>query len=79
MIMPLHAACYAATYEQAVLNSICAGGCTASRATIAGALCAAAGGRDVIPPGWFSLAPKGVEVETLAVKLAKHRQVSPSL
>ncbi|CAE8652234.1 unnamed protein product, partial [Polarella glacialis] len=69
--MPLHAACYQASYEVAVMNSIRAGGCTASRATLAGALFAAAGGRDVIPRKWIKLAPCGAEVEKLAALLAR--------
>lgn len=77
--MPLHAACHQASYEEAALSSICAGGCTASRATIAGALCAAAGGRDVIPAEWVALAPRGAEVESLAAKLVAHRPGAPSL
>mmetsp|Transcript_67392 Transcript_67392/g.135334 ORF Transcript_67392/g.135334 Transcript_67392/m.135334 type:complete len:80 (+) Transcript_67392:591-830(+) len=79
MVLPLHAACHQASYEEAVLNSIKAGGCNASRATIAGALCAAAGGRSVIPAEWIALAPRGVEVEKLAEQLVAHRPASPSL
>ncbi|CAE8665108.1 unnamed protein product, partial [Polarella glacialis] len=73
LLMPLHAACYQASYEEAVENSIRAGGCTASRATLAGALFAAAGGRDVIPRKWITLAPCGAEVEKLAALLVAHR------
>lgn len=73
-MMPLHAACNQASYEEAVLNSIRAGGCTVSRATLAGALCAAAGGRDVIPAAWIALAPCGEEVDKLALQLAALRQ-----
>mmetsp|Transcript_101440 Transcript_101440/g.322334 ORF Transcript_101440/g.322334 Transcript_101440/m.322334 type:complete len:80 (-) Transcript_101440:214-453(-) len=79
MVMPLHAACHQASYEEAVLNSIRAGGCTASRASIAGALFAAVGGRSVIPVEWLALAPRCGEIEDLAAKLVAHRPVAASM
>lgn len=72
MIMPLHAACHQASYEEAVLSSIRAGGCTSSRASLAGALCAAAGGIESIPAEWISLTARGVEVQRRAEQIAAH-------
>lgn len=69
--MPLLAACNAGSYEEAVENSIRAGGCSVSRATLAGALAAAAGG--TVPAAWRSLAPCAARVEELAAELAKLR------
>lgn len=73
MIMPLHAACTQASYQEAVLSSIRAGGCSASRASIAGALYAAAGGRSVIPEQWIALTPRAAEIEKLTDKLLSCR------
>mmetsp|Transcript_41771 Transcript_41771/g.116477 ORF Transcript_41771/g.116477 Transcript_41771/m.116477 type:complete len:81 (+) Transcript_41771:893-1135(+) len=80
MVMPLHAACHQLSYEEAVLNCIRAGGCNASRASIAGALIAAAAGHEAIPAEWLALAPRAAEVQRLAVELVAHRPpAAPSL
>lgn len=70
--MGLHTSCHQASYEDAVLSAIRAGGDTPSRAGLAGALIAAASGIECIPADWRSLTANNAEVQRLAEQVAIH-------
>jgi len=72
MILPLHVACHHSSYEEAVLSSIRAGGCTCSRSALTGALFAAAAGIESIPAEWLSLTNRAEVIQRRAEQVADH-------
>ena len=73
LILPLHCASEA-SYVEAVEASIKVGGCTASRASIAGACFGSIGTDEEIPAAWVADCGEGSRVKDLAEKLVAMRK-----
>mmetsp|Transcript_71180 Transcript_71180/g.169945 ORF Transcript_71180/g.169945 Transcript_71180/m.169945 type:complete len:87 (+) Transcript_71180:950-1210(+) len=73
MVLPLHCA-LEPDYKQAVEVSIQTGGCTASRATLAGACYGSIGTESAIPEEWISSTSQGAQLKDLAAKLVGFRE-----
>lgn len=74
MLLPLHCAQASVDFQQAVEKSITTGGCTASRATLAGACYGALTLEDGVPADWVASTKQAAEVSQLAEEVAKHRE-----
>lgn len=72
MLLPLHCADEQG-FTDAVEASILVGGCTSSRASIAGACWGALGGDTAVPEDWLVLAAQGAQAQELAAKLVALR------
>ena len=79
LILPLHCARAESDYKEAVETSILTGGCTSSRASLAGACFGALGTDEAVPPEW-SLSLADVErVQQLCSRLAELREGAQAL
>mmetsp|Transcript_60877 Transcript_60877/g.113852 ORF Transcript_60877/g.113852 Transcript_60877/m.113852 type:complete len:94 (+) Transcript_60877:836-1117(+) len=75
LVLPLHCT-QEADYATAVEASIATGGCTVSRATLAGACFGSMGTESVIPPEWIANTTQGTHVQDLAAKLVALREAA---
>ncbi|KAG1671083.1 hypothetical protein FOA52_000755 [Chlamydomonas sp. UWO 241] len=67
-----------ARFRAAIRANMLAGGDSAARAIVIGALLAAEGGIDSIPPEWIARTSRYAEVATLAARVAARRRRTPS-
>mmetsp|Transcript_823 Transcript_823/g.1850 ORF Transcript_823/g.1850 Transcript_823/m.1850 type:complete len:87 (+) Transcript_823:960-1220(+) len=73
LILPLHCARAEADYMQAVEASIMAGGCTASRANVAGACYGALATDDALPVEWVCSVADVSHIQNLSQRLVDLR------
>lgn len=78
-MLPLHCARSEDGFVTAVEASILTGGCTSSRASLAGACHGALGTDAAIPKDWLDALADGKEVVELANKLVAHRPEASAL
>ena len=74
--MPLHCAQAHSGYSAAVEASIATGGCTVSRATLAGACFGSLGTESTIPAEWLASTSQGARLQELAKSLVALREVA---
>lgn len=78
MLLPLHCAQAEHSFGAAVEAAIVTGGCTSSRASLAGA-CQGAIGTDVgVPSDWVAATAQGAHIQSLATQLVKLREAACS-
>lgn len=74
MVLPLHCASTVKDFQQAVETSIATGGCTASRACLAGACYGALALEDGIPARWVASTKHAAEAIQFAKDVTEHRE-----
>jgi len=79
LILPLHCARAESAYREAVETSILAGGCTASRASLAGACLGALSTDEAVPPEWSISLVDAERVLQLCSQLAELREEAQAL